>query len=253
MHDKIESLLSPTAKFTRHENTFCFFLDSDRPLWSMALERSYSEFGGSLDMRRNFQKRREEANGCNILRKFFDFVTEPGGVMIDLASGPSGYFAPALDRLKSDAILIAADACPTVLSALADASANERFFLFDLDLDQPLPLRDASVDVFSGNLLCNVNRYPDLLREVFRCLKPGGRLAVMESFFEEGSATAEFLTQRQAIFSSLETYVDFCESVGFEYLGGDLLRETTGKLDPGDLLPIAPEDRSLTRTVFFQK
>ncbi len=219
----------------------------------MALERSYSDFGDALDMRRNFEKQREEAHGCSVLQKFFDFVTEPGGVIIDLASGPSGYFAPALDRLKSDGIFIAADACPTVLSALADASTDERFFLFDLDLDQPLPFRDASIDVFSCNLLCNVNHYPDLLREVFCCLKPGGRLAVIELFFERGSATAEFLTQYQAIFSSFETYVDFCKSVGFEYLGGDLLRETTGKMDPGDLLPVTQEDHSLTHTVYFQK
>lgn len=48
-----------------------------------------------------------------------------GRVMVDLASGPSGYFSPMLDALTEDKIFIVTDACPIVVSAHAAVCSRD--------------------------------------------------------------------------------------------------------------------------------
>lgn len=95
-----------------------------------------------------------------------------GRVMVDLASGPSGYFSPMLDALTEDKIFI-------VTPAL---------------LWLPHMLQFAA-----------------------------------------------------------ETFVAFCENVGFQYLGGDILHMRKGKISDGDLYPLDENDCSADRTVYFEK
>lgn len=91
------------------------------------------------------------------------------------------------------------------------------FHAFDVDLDKSLPFKDESVDIFTGNLLMNVENYSTLIQEAYRCLKKGGKLAVIEIFFEHGSKTYEHLCSKGAIWSSFETFVAYCEKIGFEF------------------------------------
>ncbi len=254
MQIRIEPLINEIEQYKKDGNILHFILDDTcRPMWSKQLERSYLEFNETLDMVKNYEKQRINARQNKSLQSYFDFITEHSGVIVDLASGPSGYFAPALDMLKSDSLFVATDACPTVLFSHARANKSDGFFILDLDLDKPLPFKNASIDVFCGKLICNVNNYRGLILEVYRCLKPRGRFAVIETFFEKDSATYHYLSDRDAVYSSIETYIDFCNRIGFVHLGGDIIDKTMGKTNPGDLLPIGEGDRSVLRTVFFKK
>lgn len=60
-----------------------------------------------------------------------------------------------------------------------------------------MPFKDESVDIFTGNLLMNVENYSTLIQEAYRCLKKGGKLAVIEIFFEHGSKPTNIYAQKE--------------------------------------------------------
>lgn len=252
--DNVQFLFQDGVKYKKDGNIIHFILDdANRPEWSKALERFFQESGRALRMGQNYKSRLAEYKKSEPLQQLFAFITVPGGVIIDLASGPSGYFAPALELLKPDSLFVATDACPSVISTHAAINEENNFCVLDVDLDKPFPLKNETVDVFSGNLLNNVENYKELIQEAYRCLKTGGRFAAIELFFENGSTTYDYLIKRDAVYSSFETYVHYFEKTGFHYLGGELLRETVGKISKGDLLPIGEKDKSVVRTLFFEK
>lgn len=212
----IHNLIRDDMAFIQEGNVCRFISDeASRPSWSKALDEYLTGSHIDLMMKRKYsgQKRRMSSNDA--LRHFAGFVSMSDGIKVDLASGPSGYFAPFLDTLKDSDRFIITDACPAVIKAHADVCRKPNIYILDVDLDKGLPFRDASVDIFTGNLLNNVENYEGLIREAYRCLKPGGKLAVIEMFFDKNSKTQRYLAEQGMIWSSYERYVDFCESVGF--------------------------------------
>ena len=182
----IRNMIKDDMDYIQEGNVFHFLTDENsRPGWSKALDEYLTGNQINLMMKRRYsgQKRRMKLNDS--LRHFVEFVSASDGVKVDLASGPSGYFAPFLDTLKDNDCFIITDACPSVIKAHADICRQPNCYIFDVDLDKDLPFRNESVDIFTGNLLNNVENYGGLIREAYRCLKPDGKLAVIEMFFDE--------------------------------------------------------------------
>ena len=235
-------------------NVVHFIIDEDsRPNWSKILNQHLILNNTNLQMKQRYNSQRTIMNKDDAHKQFVKFVSEVRGVKVDLASGPSGYFSPFLDTLDDNDIFIATDACPAVIEAHSKACNKNNFYVFDVDLDKPLPFKDESVDIFTGNLLMNVENYSTLIQEAYRCLKKGGKLAVIEIFFEHGSKTYEHLCSKGAIWSSFETFVAYCEKIGFEFLGSDIINTRKGKISEGDLYPLDDNDCSCDRTVYFKK
>ena len=250
----ILSIIKDNASYQIQGNIIHFILnDFDRPWWSKQLERYFTQSGEKINMLRNYGSQKRIMTSTPSKKRFIDFVSDVRGVKVDLASGPSGYFSAILDNLKKDDLFIATDACPTVVCGHSKACNKNNFYVFDVDLDQTLPLKDTSVDVFSGNLLNNVNNYADLIQEAYRCLKPSGYLALIEMFFEHGCKTYEHLNSKGEIWASFETFVAFCEKVGFTYLDGDIISSRRGKISEGDLYPLDENDHWTDRTLYFIK
>ena len=194
---KPEELIRNDIPYQRDGKIFHFILNEEqRPAWSKALEDYLVSNRVNLQMKRKYTYQKQMMTRDEKRKHFVDAVSS-GQVIVDLASGPSGYFAPVLDSLEEDALFIATDACPSVLQAHAEACRKENFYLFDTDLDRELPFRDESIDVFCGNLLNNVNNYDGLIREAYRCLKPGGKFCVIEMFFDQASVSYKSLKDQK--------------------------------------------------------
>lgn len=250
----IKSLLKENAHYRKDGNTVHFIMDEEaRPAWSRALNNYLVENKVDLKMAERYEEQSGMAKADEKRRRFYDFVSALQGVKVDLASGPSGYFAPILETLRQTDTFIASDACPAVIAAHSAACGKENFYVFDMDLDQSLPFADGSVDVFCGNLLNNVDNYKKLLQEIYRCLKPGGRFAVIEIFYEQGSKTYEHLISQGSVWASLETYVKNCENLGMKQLDSDTLSQRKGKIAKGDLYPLDENDCWEERAVYFEK
>jgi SAM-dependent methyltransferase len=68
------------------------------------------------------------------------------------------------------------------------------------DASQSLPFADGSLDaVFSNDVLCHVPGRGRVLREIFRVLKPGGRLLFSDALVVGGIISHEEIAMRSSI------------------------------------------------------
>ena len=254
MDNDIHNLIKDDIVFVQEGNVYRLINEeTPRPHWSKALDEYLTDNHINLMMKRKYAGQRRRMNSSDALRHFVEFVSASDGIKVDLASGPSGYFAPILDTLKDSDCFIMTDACPTVIRAHADACRKTNFAILDVDLDKGLPFQDESVDIFTGNLLNNVENYGGLIKETYRCLKPGGKFAVIEMFFDESSKTQKHLAKQGKLWASYDRFVEFCESVGFTWIGSETVTARKGHVSAGDLYPLDKDDCSTDKTVYFEK
>ena len=227
-----------------------------RPFWAKQLDDWIREQRIALDMEERYAASAANClGGAEQAEKFFGFIAGGGDAVVDLASGPSGYFGGIFHKLNDRQLLIATDACAAVIQAHSAANlyAHKNFLMLDVDLDKPLPFRDNSVDAFMGYLISNVTGYMALIGEVCRCLKPGGRFAVAEVFYEKNSPTELAFREKGMLISSYEDYGKHCQSAGLTLLESRVLYAMTGKLDPSDEYPLRDDEKSEIRAVYFRK
>lgn len=177
----------------------------------------------------------------------------PGEVVLDLGSGGGIDVLLSARRVAPGGKAYGLDMTPEMLdlarSNQAAAGVTNAEFLEGTMEAVPLP--DASVDVIISN--CVINLSPDktaVLREAFRVLRPGGRLAVSDIVLRR--ALPEPLNQVMGLWTGcvagalLESvYVDELVRAGFEaieveptqvYSRSDLI-QITGDLTPSGPLP----------------
>lgn len=243
------------SNYTVTDGYVNFFKDeSKRPFWSIHMQTEFENHGIHLDMPANYNAFETFYKNNTTAINFFQTVISSGRVIIDLASGPSGYVSTIVKNLKEEQFFIITDGSPMIINAHKIANkTNSKVGYLDLDLDDKLPLLDNSIDCFTGRFLDNVMAQRQLLEEIFRCLKTDGLYAVMELFFEDNSETSNLLIEKGKLTATHDKYVAFCESIGFTLISSEIVESYVGKLDESDELPINDTDKSNVFALLFVK
>lgn len=167
--------------------------------------------------------------GCGVPTAVADL--HPGEVVLDLGSGAGADVLISARRVGATGKAIGLDMTDEML-ALARANAaqagaaNAEFVKGHIE-DIPLP--DASVDVVISNCVINLSGdKPQVLREVARVLKPGGRFAVSDVVADEDmdDATRADMAQWTGCIAGALTRREFEDALTAAGLGEIEIRET---------------------------
>lgn len=121
---------------------------------------------------------------------------QPGDVLLDIGTGTGLLAFGAYDILKNSGKIIASDIaedCLVECKKIADACGINDMEFIHTDING-LKLDDSSVDVaVTRSVLVHIQDKLPAVKEIYRILKPGGRISIFEPIISSNTKTCELI------------------------------------------------------------
>jgi SAM-dependent methyltransferase len=138
----------------------------------------------------------------------------PGGVALDVGSGPGNVTAQLADAAGPDGLALGVDISEPMLARAVEAQAAPNLGFMRADA-QRLPLRDETVDAATSLAVLQLIPNPaQTLAEIARVLKPGGRVALMVPTAGNIGSLFRLLPDGGANFFAEDELADILEDLG---------------------------------------
>ena len=149
-------------------------------------------------------------------------LLKPGESVLDVGCGTGGVTIPAKLRVGLSGKASGIDPSPEMI-AVAEQKAQRKGLEIDFRIGviEALPYPDASFDVVTSSLM--MHHLPEHLKvkglaEIYRVLKPGGRLLILDMMSPKSSTRLRILTSlalHHGLKSGVEDYLGLMEAAGF--------------------------------------
>jgi ubiquinone/menaquinone biosynthesis C-methylase UbiE len=151
-------------------------------------------------------------------------LIKPGDSVLDVGCGTGEVTLLAKTRAK-DGKVYGIDPAPEMISVARSKAARKKLDIdFRLGVIESLPFSDSSIDVVTSSLM--MHHLPDDLKvrglaEIYRVLKPGGRLLIADFMRPTGSFLNHLFiafTRHQGLKSGIEDLQRLLKEAGFSQI-----------------------------------
>lgn len=139
----------------------------------------------------------------------------PGGIALDVGSGPGNVTASLARLAGPDGLALGVDISEPMLARAVRAQAGSNVGFLRADA-QRLPFRDATIDALASLAVLQLIAEPSAaVAEMYRVLKPSGRIAIMVPTVGHVPAPLRLLPSGGAHFFGEDELGDLFEQLGF--------------------------------------
>ena len=151
-------------------------------------------------------------------------LIQPGDSVLDVGCGTGEVTLPAKTRAK-DGKVYGIDPAPEMIAVAQKKAAHKKLEIdFRVGVIESLPFPDATIDVVTSSLM--MHHLPEELKvrglaEVYRVLKPGGRLLIADFMRPTGSFLNHLFiafTRHRGLKSGIEDLQKLLNAAGFQQI-----------------------------------